>query len=119
MDRYVLTGHADVASANFSLFDQPASHKFCGVTRDRETDSLSRTNHRRVDADHFAGGIHERPTRVTRIQSGIGLNDIVDQTAGLRVHGTAERADHARGNASLKAKRVPDRDHDLADAQVL
>ena len=55
MDRHVLAGHADVATSDFSFLNEPASHKFCGVARDRETDSLGWTNHCRVYADHFAG----------------------------------------------------------------
>src|SRR4029450_5392590 len=45
--------------------------------------------------------------------------NVVNQSAGLRVHRATECADHAGSDACLKAERISDRDHQLADPQVL
>src|SRR5438874_1798208 len=76
-----LPSHADVTATDPPLLDQPAGNEFGGVARDRETNSLGRSNHRWVDSDHFARGIRQRTTGVSRIQRGVGLNDVVDQSA--------------------------------------
>ena len=34
------------------------------------------------------------------------------------MHGASQRADHARRDTRLKAERIADRDHDLANSQV-
>jgi hypothetical protein len=46
------------------------------------------------------------------------LNDIVDQTTGLRMHRAAERADYARSHARLETERVANRYCHLPDAQA-
>src|SRR4029077_13582693 len=56
---------------------------------------------------------------VARIQSRVGLNDIVDQTTRLRVHRATKRADHSCGHAGLKSERITNRDHNLSDPQTL
>ncbi len=117
MQRRSLPSHADVTATNPPLLDQPAGNEFGGVARDRETDSLGRPNHRGVDSDHFARGIRERPAGVSGIQRGVGLDDVVDQSARLRVHRATERANHSGGHARLKTERVTNGDCDLTDAQ--
>ena len=59
------------------------------------------------------------PPELPWIQCGIGLNNIVDQTARLRMHRATERADHARSDARLKAERITNRDYELTYAQIL
>ena len=117
MQRHGLPSDADVTATNPPLLYQPAGNKFGGVARDRETDSLRGPNHRGIDSDHFTRGIRQRPAGVSRIQGSIGLNDIVDQSARLRVHGAAQCANHSRGHARLKTERVTNGDCDLTDAQ--
>ena len=94
-----------------------AGHEFRGVARDRETDSLRRPNHRGVNSNHFARGIRERPSGVSRIQRCIGLDNVVDQSARLRVHRATERTNHSGGDARLKPKRITNGDRDLTDTQ--
>ncbi len=118
MERHILSGDADVTAPNFGVFDQPASHEPCGVARDRETDSLRRPDHCRVHTDHFAGGVHQRSPGVAGVQRRVSLNDIVDQTARLGIHGTSKCADNSRRHAGLKTERVADRDHQLPDPQI-
>jgi len=97
------------------MSSQPQILRCCSRSRNRFP---GRTNHCRVYADHFAADLREAH-RSFPIQSGVGLNDVVDQAARLRVHRAPERADHTRGDTGLKAKRVSDRDYDLTDPQVL
>src|SRR5439155_602974 len=111
----IFTG-ASVRQPTANGKNQPAGNKFGSVARDRETDSLRGPNHRRVHADHFTRGIREWPAGVSRIQCGVGLNDVIDQSARLRVHGTTERTDYARGYARLKTEGITNGDCDLADA---
>src|SRR4030088_2298422 len=42
MQRHVLAGDADVAAPNFPIADEPCGHEFCGIARNRETNTLSR-----------------------------------------------------------------------------
>ena len=55
VNRHILTGDTDVTAPNFSVFDQPARHKFRGVTGDGEADALGRPDHRRIYAYDFTG----------------------------------------------------------------
>src|SRR6185503_21121732 len=70
---------------------------------------------RAVDADHFAARIHERTTRVARVDGRIGLNEILN--ALLRLAGqlkrTALRADDPlrHGEREVFAERVADGKH--------
>jgi hypothetical protein len=61
----------------------------------------------------MAAGIHERAARVAGIESGVGLDDIVDQTAILGSERSADGADDARRDRRLEAERIADRDSDL------
>ena len=78
MQRRCLARHTNIATSNASLLDQPRGYKLRGVARNRETDSLRRPNHRRVHANHFAGGVRERSSGVSRVQRRVGLDDVVD-----------------------------------------
>jgi hypothetical protein len=80
---------------------------------------LRRPNHRRVHTDDLADRIHQWATRIAGVQRCVGLNDIVDQTTGLRIHRATERADHASCHAGLEAERIPDRNRHLANTQTL
>ena len=51
----VLTGDADVASPNLTVFDKPAGYKFCRITGDREANALCGPDHRCVYPHNFAG----------------------------------------------------------------
>src|SRR5438876_7953182 len=106
MERHILNSHADVAASDFYVTDQPAGHKFGRVARNREADALRRPNHRRIHADDFASRIHQWPARIARIQGGICLNDVIDQTTGLRMHGSAEGADYSRSHTRLETERI-------------
>jgi hypothetical protein len=77
---------------------------------------MRRLDHRGIDADHRAARIDQRPAGVTRIQRGIGLNDIFDQPAGLPTQRAADRADDAGRHGVMKAVWIPNRNRDLPNA---
>src|SRR5262245_19443651 len=81
MKRNDLARDSDVATAHAAFFDQLAGDELRGIDRDGETKSLCRKYDSRVDADYLAARIGERATGISRIQGGIGLNDVVDRTA--------------------------------------
>jgi len=65
--------------------------------------------------DHYVSvRRHERTARVTGIQRGIGLNDVVDQASGSRAQRTAKRADNAGRDRVLQAVRITDGYYQLA-----
>ena len=75
-----------------------------------------------VDSDHVAVSVRERSARVARVEGRVGLDHVLDDSAGrARAHRqrAAERGHHARGHRACEAVRVPDRDDELADAEVL
>ena len=57
------------------------------------------------------------PAGIARVQRRVGLDHAVDQPARTGAQRAAEGADHARSDRALKAERVADRDHQLADPQ--
>src|SRR5262245_55455413 len=118
MNWYVLPGHADIATADTSIADQPSSNQSGGVAADGEANALRRSNHRCVYTHNFARRIDKRSAGVSRIQRGIGPNNVVNQSAGLRVHRATKCADYASSDTRLEAERISDRDHQLADAQI-
>src|SRR5690606_8721881 len=70
---------------------------------------------RRIDADHLAARVEQRPTRVSRIDGGIGLDQLLVAEAERPVH----RAQHTRRYGTLDADRVADRDGRLAHLQCI
>src|SRR5262245_51142726 len=79
-----LSRHADVAAAYAAFFDQLARDEFRSVDGGGEADSLRGQNDRRVEADHLAARVDERPAGVPRVQRRVGLNDVIDQAARPR-----------------------------------
>ena len=55
VDWDVLTGDADVASPNLTLFDKPAGYKFGRIAGNREANALCGPDHRCVYPHNFAG----------------------------------------------------------------
>ena len=119
MERHVLTGDTDIAAPDSSIANQPSGDEPGCVARNGKADALRRANHGRVHADYFPRGIDERAAGIARVQCRVGLDDVVNQAARLRLHRPPERADHARGYARLETERISNRDRQLANAQAL
>jgi len=77
-DRDVLSTDTKIGAANAPVHDQVAGDEFCGIDRDGKAESLCRKNDSGVDADHLAAGVDQRSAGISRIERGIGLDDIVD-----------------------------------------
>src|SRR5208283_13801 len=119
MDGNSLRRDSDEAAPDSPVAQQAAGYEFCGVDSDCETDSLCRQNRRRVDSDDVATRVDERTAGISRIQGGIGLNDILNQPAGVGPERSAESADHSRGYGRLKSVWIANRNRDLARPQML
>ncbi len=91
-----------------------------GVHGDGQAEALADagTDDGGVDADHPPGAVGQRPTRVARMEGGVGLDHLLDDPLVAAVAGderAAEAADDAGADRPLVAERAPDGDHELAD----
>ena len=73
----------------------------------------------RVDADHAAGGVDQRPAGVARVDRRVGLDDVLDREAVGRRDLPLQRGDDAGRQRAVQAERVADRDRRVADLDVL
>src|SRR5207249_9961010 len=119
MQRSVLSGYTNETALDFSIFNKPSCDKFRGIDSGCEADALSRKDDGGIHANDFALRRHQRSPGVSRIQSSVGLDDVVDQAARLRPQRSSERADHTRGYRALKTVRVSDSNNELADPNRL
>src|SRR5689334_8795917 len=109
-----LTGYAKITAMDFSIFDEPSGDELRCIDRDRKAYALCGQNDRRVHADDFAVRRDKRTTGISRIQCGIGLNDVIDQPARLRSQRASKRADDTRSDCRLETVRISDSNHKLA-----
>src|SRR3990172_1345146 len=114
----VLTPHPDLASPNPSVLDQAPRDVLDGVARDREADSLGAQDDRGREPDYGPRRRDERPSGVAGVQSGIRLNDSLDEPSRYRPERAAESAHHPRGHGALESERVSDGDDELPDFQM-
>src|SRR5215471_10002217 len=68
--RDVLSSETYVAPAHLAVANQPTCHKFGGVDRNSKGDAPRRENHSGVHTNDLATRIHQRPTRIARIERG-------------------------------------------------
>src|SRR5262245_46295814 len=88
-----------------SLLLELRSDLFGHVDRDRESDSLSRSDDRRVDTHDLAFCVDERATAVARVDRGIGLNEIV---IGSGTNHSSLGADNTGGHSLFQSKWTAD-----------
>ena len=86
------------------------------VDRDGKADAARTRADRRVDADHLAARVDQRPAAVAEIDRGVGLDVVVEARIEQLA---ADEADHADGHRVLVAERVADRADPLADPQLV
>ena len=89
MQRDVLPGNSDVASADAAVPDQSRRDELGSVDADGEADSLGHGNDRRIHADDLSTRIDQRAAGVPGIEGGVGLDHAVDQSPALGAHGPA------------------------------
>ncbi len=71
--------------------------------------------------DHLGREVHQRPARVARVDLGVGL-DVVAHAAARHLHVPPHlplAADDAGGDRLIEAERAADRQHPLADLQLV
>ena len=117
-ERQVGAGEAEEAAAYLAILQELQHHPLHRVDRGGEADALRARDDRRVDADHLAVRIDQRPAGIAGIEGRVGLQHIIDQPAGLRAQTAPERAHHAGGDRVLESVRVADGDRELADAHA-
>src|ERR1051326_2363660 len=117
--RHVLSSQSYITATDFAVANQSAGYELRRVNRGRKADALRRQDHRRVHTDHFATRVDERATRVTRVERRVGLNNRVHQTSRARAQRPTERAHHACRDAVLEPVRITDRQHELANTNLL
>ena len=76
-------------------------------------------NGRRIHADDSTSRIDQRAAGVAGVERGVGLDNVVDQAAGIGTEGTPECADHACRYRGLKSVGIADGDYELSDAKLL
>src|SRR4051812_31421261 len=110
----VLPGYADVPASDPTMPQQLAYDQVSRVDCCGEADALRRHDDRGIDADHFAARVHEWSAGIARIERGIGLDHVVDQTSGLRTQAATQCAHDPGRDRALESIRVADGDRDLA-----
>ncbi len=113
---HVAAVHSQIAAHDAAVLHELRYDPLGHVDRNGETDSLSRLNHRRIDADHPAAAIKQRTAAIARIQRRIGLDHVIDQMTGDAPERAAKRADHPRRHSRIEPEWTADRHHELADA---
>src|SRR5215472_7957891 len=88
------------------------------VDGDGETQPLRRLDDGGIDADDLPPAIDERTAAVAGVQSGIGLNDVIDQMSGDATQSSPQGADDASRYRGLKTERTADGDDELADSEA-
>src|SRR5258708_30260330 len=78
--------------ANALFLEQPARNEFCGAAGDGEANALGRKNYCGIDADDLTARIDQRTARIPRVQRRVGLDNIIDESAGATAHRAAQRA---------------------------
>ena len=96
-----------------------------GVARDGEADAevalLTGVAGRnlRVDADHLAARVEQRPAGVAVVQRGVGLDRVLDREVVRRGERPVDRADDPGGHRARVAEGIADRDDGVADLRVV
>src|SRR5262245_2226884 len=83
------------------------SDLFGHVDRDRESDSLSRSDDRRVDTHDLALCVDEGATAIARVDRSVGLNEIVIRA---RSNHSSLGTDNPRGHCLFQSKWTADGD---------
>src|SRR6266550_2634847 len=110
----VLTGHAESPAADPAVAHELAGDDLGRIDPDRKADPLGREDHRGVHPDHAAATVHQGPARIARVQGGVGLDHIIDETPRDLAERTTQGAHDTGGHGTLEPERVTDRHDELA-----
>ncbi len=97
-------------------------HAHDGIHRHSETDASGRARRAvdgGVDADQPPGRIEQRAAGVAGVDSGVGLDQVIDgRPAPFAVEGAVERRDDAGGERPVQSEGIADSEHFLPDLEV-
>ncbi len=108
--------HSKKRLVHFAIGNQIVCDAFRGIDRNGEANSrrcTARRIDRRIDADHFAMSVDQRPAGISAVDRCVGLNRFIDQGVLPGLHRAAQRAHHSRRQRALKSKRIADRQNFL------
>ncbi|HZP63652.1 MAG TPA: hypothetical protein VFB28_09585 [Terriglobales bacterium] len=75
---------SNVAPADSAFPKQATGNEFRSIDSNGKAESLGAEYGRGVDSDNLASGRYQRTTGVSGVQRSIRLDDIFDQTPGIR-----------------------------------
>ena len=103
-----------------AFFEQAFHDGLHHVGRNGKADTLTATRRRgdrSVDADQLAAQIHQRATRIARVNRRVGLDEVFEISD---VHiGAALGAHNTHRHRLREAKRTANRQHDLAQTHLV
>src|SRR6185436_11984030 len=105
---------AQITPSHPAALDELGQYRFESVDRDCETQTLRAFQHQRIYSDDLALDVQKRPSRVSRIDRGICLKEIIELPAETRA---AFSAYDPQGHRVIESKRVPDCDYPFTDSQ--
>ena len=111
--------HAEVGPDDATAGDEGPDDRPGRVDADGEADAVRGGCDCRVDPDHLARQVEERPARVSGIDGGVRLDQVVETRQARFLQRAAEAAHDAdRDGRSLDPERAPDGDDGLGDCQA-
>src|SRR5262249_29849364 len=119
LGRERLDRHAEPAARHLALGGELGVDALGHVhgNREADTDIAPRAGEdRAVDADDLAAHVHGGATAVPRIDRGVGLEESVERALS---DGAALRTDDARRHGLLEPERRSDREHPVADLDLV
>jgi len=111
-----LHGEPGVAPDDAAVLHEVVEHLVRHGRRDGEADPLvaaAAREDRRVDADHLAARVDQRPARVAGVDGGVGLDEVF--VVGEAEVAAADGTDDPHRHGPAEAERVPERQDDVAD----
>src|SRR5581483_164354 len=120
--RNVSNADTDVTMLDFAVLDQSSdgwANDLCGNGKSHAGKSASLRNQEGVDADDFPAGIHQRATRVSRVDGCIGLNELARGTAILGIWiRTIQGAHDSARHSEAKSERIAECQHTLSGVEL-
>jgi len=113
-----LAGNPEGTPSHPPVMHELLRHIAGSIDADGKADVLCAPRHRCVDADNLAAPVCQRSAGIPRVESGVGLDDALDETTGRGPQAPPERADDPGGHRRVIPERVADSDDQLSDAQL-
>ena len=90
MEWNILSSQAYVAPPDFSLLNELGGNKLRCINPNGETDALGCKDHRCIHSYDISLRRNKRTARFPGVQGSVGLDDVVDQSAGHRPERAAQ-----------------------------